>query len=286
MNKISEEDLKNIFGQNKERTIEAPKTEITSDLGVNQQVKYKKSNHKIDEVKIKKIKKQIHLIRSQTKKNDRPLTVFLWFCFYCGLAGFVIFGALNFGAFKDRLDWSYYNDYLGEKLPTILPPVVDIDKSDPLSLPDYDNPSASQQPEGLKIDKLSLQAPIIWNIEEKDILESLKSGVVHYKGTSLPGEGGNVFITGHSSNYFWVNSDYNQVFALLDKLDKSDRITISYNNKIFTYLVVDKKVVNPNQVEVLNSTKKEVLTLMTCWPIGTSLNRLVVQAELLFTSAN
>lgn len=287
MSKISEEDLKKIFGLNKDQFEFSP-NRTEEGVVVQKEIKYKKTDKKVEEIEIKKIKKQIKKISKKSKNiTEKPLTVFLWFCFYAGLAGFILFGAVNFGAFKDRLGWFYYNDYLGEPVPSKLPPLPNVNKNDQLSVPgSIPIITSTSQIEGLKIEKLSLEAPIIWNVDEQDILENLKNGVVHYKGSSMPGDGGNVFITGHSSNYFWIKSDYNQVFALLDKLDKTDRISISYNNKIYTYEVVEKKVVNPSQVEVLNATKNEVLTLMTCWPVGTSLNRLIVQAELLFTSAN
>ena len=136
-------------------------------------------------------------------------------------------------------------------------------------------------PGELLVDKISLDVPIIWNVEEGEILNRLKEGVAHYRGTSKPGGGGNIFIVGHSSNYFWVRSDYNDVFALLDKLVKGDRIEIIQDGRKYSYGVVDKKTVSPTDVSVIDSTNKEILSLMTCWPVGTNINRLVVQSELL-----
>lgn len=286
MNIISEDDLKKLFSPHDELSSAKKAEDHFSDTKA--EVKYRSSKKRIDEIQIRKIKKQIKKtsVKKSTEKRNTRLTIFLWFCFYTGLVGFVLFGAINFGAFKDRLRWFYFNDYLSQPMPTDLPKITDEPKQDSLTAPELIPQLAnSDQTEGLKIDKISLNAPIIWNVDENDILENLKSGVVHYKGTSLPGEGGNVFLTGHSSNYFWIKSDYNQVFSLLDKLDRSDRISINYQNKIYTYEVIDKKEVKPSQVEVLNSTKTEVLTLMTCWPLGTSLNRLIIQAQLLFVSS-
>lgn len=51
-------------------------------------------------------------------------------------------------------------------------------------------------------------------------MEELKNGIVRYPGTALPGQVGNSFIFGHSSNYPWIKSEYNDVFALLDNLEK------------------------------------------------------------------
>ncbi len=117
-------------------------------------------------------------------------------------------------------------------------------------------------------------------------MEELKNGVVRYPGTALPGQKGNLFIFGHSSNYPWIKSDYNDVFALLDTLQNGDEIIVYYNQKKYTYTITDRVVVKPGDVEVLNSrdpSKKEI-SLMTCWPIGTTLERMIVFGELVENS--
>lgn len=113
-------------------------------------------------------------------------------------------------------------------------------------------------------------------------MEELKKWVVRYPGTAKPGEVGNAFLFGHSSNYPWIKSDYNDVFALLDELQTGDEITIYYYQKKYTYKVTDRATVKPGDVKALEArdpTKKE-LTLMTCWPVGTALQRILIFAEL------
>lgn len=117
---------------------------------------------------------------------------------------------------------------------------------------------------------------------EDIFMDELKKWVVRYPWTAKPGEVGNVFIFGHSSNYPWVQSQYNDVFALLDKLTAGDEITIFYNQKKYTYRITDKSIVKPGDVKALESrdpTKKEI-SLMTCWPVGTALQRILVFGEL------
>jgi LPXTG-site transpeptidase (sortase) family protein len=113
-------------------------------------------------------------------------------------------------------------------------------------------------------------------------MEELRKWVVRYPGTALPWETGNVFIFGHSSNFPWVKSDYNDIFALLDKLEKDDEIIIYYMQKKYVYRVTDHKEVKPGDVKTLESRDKsrKELSLMTCWPVGTTLDRLIVFAEL------
>ncbi len=113
-------------------------------------------------------------------------------------------------------------------------------------------------------------------------MEELKKGIVRYPGTAEPGQVGNAFIFGHSSNYPWIKSEYNDVFALLDTLENGDEITVYYNQKKYVYTVTDRATVKPGDVKTLESrdhTKKE-LSLMTCWPVGTTLERIIIFAEL------
>lgn len=119
-----------------------------------------------------------------------------------------------------------------------------------------------------------------WNTLEDQIRSSLLQGPVHYPGTALPGEMGNVFITGHSSNVFWESSTYNTVFALLPKLKEGDDIFITFNQREYHYRVISKREVYPDNVSILEQGENKQLTLMTCSPVGTNLRRLVVTADL------
>lgn len=117
---------------------------------------------------------------------------------------------------------------------------------------------------------------------ENIFMQELENGIVRYPGTAMPGEQGNSFIFGHSSNYPWMKGNYNDVFALLDELVAGDEIIVYYGQKKFVYKVTDKKVVRPGDVKALSERdpNKKELTLMTCWPIGTTYNRLLVFTEL------
>jgi LPXTG-site transpeptidase (sortase) family protein len=118
-----------------------------------------------------------------------------------------------------------------------------------------------------------------WAALERDMQEALKDGVVHYPGTSVPGQTGNVVITGHSSYFPWDSGRFKDVFALLHDVNIGDRIVIYYNQDKYVYEINDSKVVRPEDIEVLKQVPGEQLTLITCTPIGTNLRRLVVTAK-------
>jgi len=139
-------------------------------------------------------------------------------------------------------------------------------------------PPSATQPNYLVIPKIGAIAPIAWNVMESGIDKALQKGVAHYKKTALPNQIGNTFIFGHSSYYWWAEGSYKQIFVLLDKLDKGDRVYLNYKKQVYAYIVTDKIVVSPDDVSVMAQTDQRILSLMTCVPVGTNLKRLVVKA--------
>jgi LPXTG-site transpeptidase (sortase) family protein len=118
-----------------------------------------------------------------------------------------------------------------------------------------------------------------WTALEQDIQNALRSGVVHYPGTPLPGQSGNVVITGHSSYYPWDPGRFKDVFAVLHNLTVGDEIIMFHKQQKYTYQVTESKKVFPYEVDVLNDFNDDRLTLITCTPIGTNLKRLIITAK-------
>lgn len=142
------------------------------------------------------------------------------------------------------------------------------------------NPLGGLEDNHLYIPSLNIKAPIIWGIPENEIIDNLKNGVVQFNGSSTPDGTGNVFITGHSSYYWWVKSDYKHVFALLSNIKKDDQIVITYKGEPYLYKVTETLTVKPSQTEIIDSRGKREVTLMTCVPVGTNISRFIVKAEL------
>jgi len=137
---------------------------------------------------------------------------------------------------------------------------------------------------GIVIEKIGANAKVIPNVnpfDSREYQQALSRGVAHAKGSALPGEPGNIFLFSHSSTDFWQATRYNSVFYLLDKLEKGDKIILYYKENKFVYSVQLKKIVGSDEVSYLkNSTTEKKLTLMTCWPPGTSLKRLIIEATI------
>jgi sortase A len=148
---------------------------------------------------------------------------------------------------------------------------------------------------GIVIPKIRANAKVINNIDpfnSKEYQWALTKGVAHAKGTAYPGHAGNTFIFAHSSVDWYIANRYNSVFYLLHKLEKGDKIEMYYKKKKYVYEVTVKKYVDASDVSYLNSQNSlnslntSILTLMTCWPPGTTYKRLIVQAKISIDKGN
>lgn len=130
----------------------------------------------------------------------------------------------------------------------------------------------------VNVDNHKVGSPKDWNkIFEKE----LEKGIIKYPGSANPGEAGNAFVFGHSSNFPWIKGDYNDVFALLDKLEYGDEVTVFFKQKKYVYVIREKHIIKPGYVNAMKGKEEaKQMTLMTCWPIGTTLNRLIVMGDL------
>lgn len=109
----------------------------------------------------------------------------------------------------------------------------------------------------------------------------LSKGLVHLPGTALPGERGNIFISGHSAlSSFWSKGAY---FAKLPDVKKGDQIEVLANGAKFIYQVVEIKTVDPTDLSVISppDDKGRYITLMTCVPPGLNFKRLVVLGKMI-----
>jgi sortase A len=101
---------------------------------------------------------------------------------------------------------------------------------------------------------------------------TLRHAAGHVKGTALPGERGNVGISGHRDTFF----------RPLRNVQLNDIVTLTTPNGEYRYRVVSTKVVKPSDVSVLNSDGSEILTLVTCYPfyfVGAAPSRFIVRSE-------
>lgn len=137
----------------------------------------------------------------------------------------------------------------------------------------------------LIIPKINVDVPVIYDIgyDNDSQMKAMENGVAHFGipgANSRPGQVGNTVLSGHSSNDLFDSGMYKFVFAQLDKLVVGDTIYANYEGTRYTYTVTKTEVVKPTEVsKLIYPTDKPILTLITCTPLGTALNRLLVTAE-------
>lgn len=136
----------------------------------------------------------------------------------------------------------------------------------------------------LIIAKIGANSKVIPDVDASDeetYQNALKEGVAHAAGTVYPGQIGNSVLFAHSVGNFWEVSQWNAVFYLLRELQPRDEVNVFYKGKRYVYVVYDKMIVDPDQVQFLQPKADFAkLTLQTCWPPGTTLKRLLVFARL------
>lgn len=104
----------------------------------------------------------------------------------------------------------------------------------------------------LKIQKIDLKA----EISEGTTPEVLNKYIGHFINT--PKENGNIVLAAHNRGYA-VN-----YFERLKELEIGDEIIYIYNGNDFKYIVESKTIIKDTQIEVLENTKDNILTLITC----------------------
>lgn len=125
----------------------------------------------------------------------------------------------------------------------------------------------------------SISIPKLKISEAKVFVDSnnLDKGLAHLPASALPGERGNIFISGHSSIFF------NDNFSQLMKLTEGDKIELKVGETKMEYQVLGIKIVSPTDLSMVNPPNSlgRYLSLMTCVPPGLNIKRLVVLAELI-----
>ena len=137
----------------------------------------------------------------------------------------------------------------------------------------------------LVIPKINVDVPAIYGVgnDYNSQMDAMAKGVAHFAipgASSHPGEIGNTVLSGHSSNDLFDGGDYKFIFAQLEKMAVGDTVYANYQGKRYTYVVTKTEVLKPTEVnKLVYPTDKPVLTLITCTPLGTSRDRLLVTAE-------
>lgn len=121
----------------------------------------------------------------------------------------------------------------------------------------------------LEIPKIDAELPIVEGTNADD----LKKGVGHFNGSSLPGQHGQIVLSGHRDT----------VFSRLGELKIGDLLKVKIPKGTFTYQITHTKIVASKDTSIITLQKKqEELILTTCYPfryIGNAPKRYIIYAK-------
>jgi sortase A len=126
----------------------------------------------------------------------------------------------------------------------------------------------------LVISGVNIDMPVFLGTSEK----ILNKGGWLFPNTSRPELGGNTVIFGHRYMYRPPKSN---TFWSLDKVNIGDEMTLLWKGREYRYKVFDIKIVEPTDLSVMNRSSDSILTVITCTPIFTTKQRLVVVGSLI-----
>ena len=104
---------------------------------------------------------------------------------------------------------------------------------------------------------------------------NMRKGAVHLTQTSYPigGENTNCVIAAHRGSSLVM-------FRNIHKINAGDSIFITNFKEILTYRVVELKIISPNDIEkILIQTGRDLVTLVSCNPLGANYERYLVYCE-------
>ena len=154
----------------------------------------------------------------------------------------------------------------------------------PLKTPDGATIDPINKEFSLVVPKIGINAAVIPAVNPNkpgEYLAALQQGVAHSSLSYFPDEDGTVYLFSHSTNSDWFVKDMNAVFYLLKNLEEKDDIVIFYKGSAYTYRITGKQIVKPTDVSYMAPQAGEKkLILQTCWPPGSTTERLLIFADL------
>jgi sortase A len=104
--------------------------------------------------------------------------------------------------------------------------------------------------------------------------ESLKYKVGHHPGTANPGQRGNMVLAAH-------DDVYGEIFRYLPDVPVGEIITIYAGEEAFRYKITERRIITPDQAEVMLPTTGPTTTLISCYPYLIDIYRIILFGELI-----
>ena len=140
--------------------------------------------------------------------------------------------------------------------------------SKPADAPARQHPSRGEAVALLTIPRIGISSVVLEGAGSRE----LKLGPGHISSTPMSGEGGNFAVAGHRDTFF----------RALRFIRINDTVQVKSGDRELHYRVVSTRIVDPKEIQVLDPTGRESLTLVTCYPfdfVGAAPKRFIVRAD-------
>jgi len=120
----------------------------------------------------------------------------------------------------------------------------------------------------LEVPRIGISVIVLQGMERGTLI----AGAGHVPGTPLPGAEGNVVIAAHWDTFF----------RKLEGILPGDRVQVATLRRTYEYVVSSSEVVDPEDIQVMESRARRELTLITCYPfyfVGPAPKRFIVHAR-------
>lgn len=121
----------------------------------------------------------------------------------------------------------------------------------------------------IEIPKIDIDVPMYEGVTDG----TLDNGPGHWPGTALPGQIGNVAVTGHRTSK-------TRPFRNIHLLVPGDEVVFTTADGRFVYEVTGYSVIVPTQLEILTQTPAYTATMWACHPPGSTRERYVIHMQL------
>lgn len=125
----------------------------------------------------------------------------------------------------------------------------------------------------LQVNSIQVEGKVYEGVDSN----TMNLGFWHFPISSTPGQKGNFVVIGHRYANLPPKKD---TFFNLDKIKVGDRIEVFQLDTQFTYIVTETKVVEKNDVTILQDFSDYRISLITCTPLWSADQRLVIVGKL------
>jgi len=210
-------------------------------------------------------------------RQRRTQSVLFWSRYFFLAAGLLALGYVGYALVDARLYQAYETWRFEQALKSVKPAIGSVEQlqQPPLPAPvEADRARVeSAAPKGSSLGQIEISSiGLTAMIEEGNDRRTLRRAVGHLPGTALPGQPGNVVIAGHRDTFF----------RPLRNIHTGDEIILKTLNGSYRYRVDLTEVVAPQDTDVLDTSNKAILTLVTCYPfyfVGPAPQRFIVRAS-------